>query len=83
MACPSKSRLKFDVDDLGAIDDVDSEDDSEDKKQELQELFVTDFEHVINLGSGSYGKVDLVKKKNTGELYALKTVNIVIYIITL
>jgi len=31
-----------------------------------------DFEMISIIGKGSYGKVSLVKKKDTGQLYALK-----------
>ena len=30
------------------------------------------FEFIKHIGEGAYGKVFLVKKKNTGKLYALK-----------
>lgn len=33
-----------------------------------------DFEVVKELGTGSFGKVDLVRKKDDGGLYALKSV---------
>ena len=34
-----------------------------------------DFETIRLLGKGEYGKVQLVRKKSTGELFALKTLN--------
>jgi NIMA (never in mitosis gene a)-related kinase len=36
-----------------------------------------DFEPVKELGSGSFGKVELVRKKSDQQLYALKSVNLV------
>ena len=32
------------------------------------------FQHVRSLGHGTYGAVDLVKHKNDGKLYAIKTI---------
>ena len=37
-------------------------------------LGIEDFQFVINIGKGRYGKVDLYKKKNTGDFYAIKSV---------
>ena len=34
-----------------------------------------DFKYVVNIGKGSYGKVDLYKKKNTGDFFAIKSVD--------
>ena len=31
------------------------------------------FEHVATLGTGAFGEVDLVRKRDSGKLYALKT----------
>jgi len=31
------------------------------------------FEHVATLGTGAFGEVDLVRKRDCGKLYALKT----------
>jgi len=50
------------------------------KLQSYDELFfqldISDFSKILPIGEGGYGKVDLVKKKKTGEIFALKTVNI-------
>jgi len=73
--CLKQSRERYDIDNTNDLNIVESEEDSEEGKK--PEIFVTDFQHIINLGKGGYGKVDLVKKKNTGEYYALKTVEIV------
>ena len=37
-------------------------------------LSIKDFQIIKELGSGSFGKVNLVKKKDTSILFALKTV---------
>jgi len=42
----------------------------------LPEIYISDFITIIPIGKGGYGKVDLVKKKSTGEMFALKTVEI-------
>lgn len=44
------------------------------EQQQRQGLTITknDFETISVIGKGSYGKVTLVKKKDTGQLYALK-----------
>jgi len=41
--------------------------------EQSRPLSVEDFELLKVLGKGSFGKVMLVKKKNSGELYAMKT----------
>jgi len=41
----------------------------------LRELTMNDFEFLELLGKGAYGKVWLVKKKSTGDLYAMKIVD--------
>ncbi len=43
------------------------------KKKVIVEL--RDFEFIINLGKGGYGKVDLYKKKKTGDFFAIKSVD--------
>ena len=42
----------------------------------LPSIYLHDFTTIIQIGKGGYGKVDLVRKNSTGELFALKTVNI-------
>ena len=37
---------------------------------------ITDFQFLLNLNKGGYGRVDLYLKKNTKDIYAIKTVNI-------
>jgi NIMA (never in mitosis gene a)-related kinase len=44
---------------------------------EQNTLSYKDFEVVKELGSGSFGKVQLVRKKTDGILYAIKSVNMV------
>ncbi|CAM6001462.1 unnamed protein product [Sphagnum balticum] len=39
-------------------------------------LSIKDFEIIKDLGSGSFGKVRLVKKKDSGTLFALKSVSL-------
>lgn len=36
-----------------------------------------DYEVIKDLGSGSFGKVQLVKKKSDQKLYAIKSVNMI------
>lgn len=42
---------------------------------EQNNLSIKDFDVVKDLGSGSFGKVQLVRKKNDQKLYAIKSVN--------
>lgn len=44
-------------------------------KMEQNNLSIKDFDVVKDLGSGSFGKVQLVRKKNDQKLYAIKSVN--------
>ena len=37
---------------------------------------INDFTFLIPLAKGGYGRVDIYKKKSTGDLYAIKTVDI-------
>lgn len=37
---------------------------------------ITDFDFMKAIAKGGYGRVDIYKKKNTGDIYAIKTVNI-------
>ena len=45
---------------------------SEQQKRTGSNISKKDFEMISVIGKGSYGKVTLVKKKDTGQLYALK-----------
>ena len=38
-------------------------------------LTIDEFELIKVIGTGSYGKVILSKKKDSGEVYAIKTLN--------
>ena len=44
----------------------------EEQKKQGKNVSKNDFETISVIGKGSYGKVTLVKKKDTGQLYALK-----------
>lgn len=44
----------------------------EEQKKAGKNVTKNDFETISVIGKGSYGKVTLVKKKDTGMLYALK-----------
>ena len=44
----------------------------EQQKQTGANINLKDFEIISVIGKGSYGKVTLVKKKDSGQLYALK-----------
>ena len=37
---------------------------------------INDFTFIIPIAKGGYGRVDIYKKKTTGDKYAIKTVNI-------
>ena len=37
---------------------------------------ISDFQYLIPIAEGGYGRIDIYKKKTTGDLYAIKTVNI-------
>ena len=37
---------------------------------------ISDFQYLIPIAEGGYGKIDIYKKKKTGDLYAIKTVSI-------
>jgi len=43
---------------------------------DIMNIDIDDFQIIISLGSGGYGTVDLCKKKQTGDLYAIKSVDI-------
>lgn len=45
---------------------------SEQQKRTGSNITKNDFETISVIGKGSYGKVTLVKKKDNGQLYALK-----------
>ncbi len=42
----------------------------------LKKVSLNDFQYITNIGAGGYGKVDLYKKKITGDYYAIKSVNL-------
>lgn len=44
---------------------------------EHNSLSYKDFDIVKDLGSGSFGKVQLVRKKTDQKLYAIKSVNMI------
>eukprot|EP01133_Synstelium_polycarpum_P017404 gene17404-20763_t len=46
-----------------------------DKDKNKKKLTITDFELLKVLGVGSFGRVFLVKKKDSGKLYAMKVLN--------
>ena len=74
----------MEIDQAGTTDQNDNQANSEAMMQEYDNLVVerqkaqggsvtkNDFEMISIIGKGSYGKVSLVKKKDTGQLYALK-----------
>ena len=74
----------MEIDQAGTTDQTDNQANSEAMMQEYDNLVVerqkaqggsvtkNDFEMISIIGKGSYGKVSLVKKKDTGQLYALK-----------
>ena len=74
----------MEIDQAGTTDQTDNQANSEAMKQEYINLVVerqkseggsvnkNDFEMISIIGKGSYGKVSLVKKRDTGQLYALK-----------
>ena len=72
--CPTKSRKQYDIDNA-ALDEEINEDEDSDADKKIN-ICLADFEFVTNLGNGAYGTVDLVKKKKTNQLYALKTIDI-------
>ena len=44
-------------------------------KPQSQGISITDFEVIKRISRGAFGRVDLVRRKGTGEIYALKTMN--------
>ncbi len=44
--------------------------------EDINKTKITDFQFKTNLNKGGYGRVDLYIKKNTKDIYAIKTVNI-------
>ena len=40
------------------------------------ETKITDYQYLMNIAKGGYGRVDLYRKKNTKDLHAIKTVSI-------
>ncbi len=72
-----KNQNLYNIDDPNPnnVNDYDSEGGNEDTIQ-IQQVRLSDFEIIVTLGKGAFGKVDLVKKITTGDIYALKTVEI-------
>jgi len=53
----------------------------EEEEQIMTDFSINDFRHLLKLGQGGYGRVDLYRKKNTNENYAIKTVDISVLVI--
>jgi len=45
------------------------------KEEEQPKISISDFEILKVLGRGAFGKVMLVEKKDTGQIYALKSLH--------
>jgi len=71
------TKKNYNIDDMDAekVEQNNSSNEDEDDACEELKLSINDFHFIINLGSGGYGKVDLVKKRKTGDKYALKTID--------
>ncbi len=79
---PGKYKRSFqiyDIDDNNQepIEDLEESVSGDSIKEEKLDLSINDYQFIINIGKGGYGKVDLVKKKTTGDLFALKIIDIV------
>jgi serine/threonine protein kinase len=76
--------MEIDSDNTNQNQEMDAQANSQAMMQEYDNIIVEqqkttggnvtkkDFEMISVIGKGSYGKVMLVKKKDTGQLYALK-----------
>eukprot|EP01114_Cavostelium_apophysatum_P012722 TRINITY_DN2910_c0_g1_i1.p1 TRINITY_DN2910_c0_g1~~TRINITY_DN2910_c0_g1_i1.p1 ORF type:complete len:655 (-),score=195.25 TRINITY_DN2910_c0_g1_i1:52-2016(-) len=63
---------KFSAQEPGEVQEEDKLSQSTDTGQKLGKVGIDDFEQIRVLGKGGFGKVLLVKKKDTGKIYALK-----------
>mmetsp|Transcript_26018 Transcript_26018/g.25614 ORF Transcript_26018/g.25614 Transcript_26018/m.25614 type:complete len:97 (+) Transcript_26018:170-460(+) len=45
---------------------------AEQMRQKRQKITIFDFEPIAIIGRGAFGEVRVVRKKNTGEIFALK-----------
>jgi len=60
-----QQHIKFEVmEDIKCGEDTDNE------------TKITDYQYLMNIAKGGYGRVDLYRKKNTKDLHAIKTVSI-------
>lgn len=60
-------------DDSGPVEQVAIEDMGDSSRRQTQKVSVDDFDLLKVLGKGSFGKVMMVRKKDTQKIYALKT----------